>query len=480
MKPYKILIFIILAFASLGTLGWFFPQDGIKIGEITWHFPHPYTILVGEEHENEMDIEANLQQLKSQTDVSQQQSVMDSLIFYKDYVNNNAARLYFPDNNFRFYDHLFGILASSSKMSKAVHIVHYGDSQIEMDRISSTFRHRLQQTFGGSGAGMIPAIHTIPTFTISQSYSGALERYVIYGDVSQPRATHRRYGLMANVAEVYGSASVSMSSITSSRTFANTKTFNRIVLLLGNNAANFSATCAGQTQQISAAKRGVTRMEWTFQQPLSRATVSMNGTAEIYGISMESTSGVAVDNVPMRGCSGTIFTRIDSSNLSQCYSDMNVRLIIMQYGGNMMPQINSQAAIDNYMKSIARQIKYVKHCNPNAEILFIGPSDMSKRINGKMQTYPYLLALNEALKKTVLDNGGAYWDMFHVMGGENSMVAWVKHNPAWAGGDYVHFTEAGAIEIANTLSDAFLVHYQFYLLRKRCPQELLDRFMKMK
>jgi len=97
-----------------------------------------------------------------------------------------------------------------------------------------------------------------------------------------------------------------------------------------------------------------------------------------------------------------------------------------------------------------------------------------------MQTYPYLPDLNNALKETVTKNKCAYWDMFNVMGGENSMVSWVKHSPAWAGGDYIHFTEAGANQISNTLTDAFMVHYNFYATRKICDPELIEQFMGKK
>jgi hypothetical protein len=152
----------------------------------------------------------------------------------------------------------------------------------------------------------------------------------------------------------------------------------------------------------------------------------------------------------------------------------------MQFGGNMMPQIKSQKAIDRYMGLIARQIQYLKRLNPRAVILFIGPSDMSKRINGKMQTYPYLPALNNALKETVIKNEGIYWDMFNVMGGENSMLSWVKHSPAWAGPDYIHFTEAGANQIGAVLSDAFILHYKFYVTRKICDPALIEQFMGKK
>lgn len=144
----------------------------------------------------------------------------------------------------------------------------------------------------------------------------------------------------------------------------------------------------------------------------------------------------------------------------------------------MMPSISSDKAISNYMASISKQLKYIRKLYPQARILFIGPSDMSKRVNGKLQSYPYLSKMNEALKKTVLSNNAAYWDMFSVMGGENSMIQWVSHQPAWAGPDYVHFTEAGAEEIAKVLSKAFLTHYDFFVLRSRCNAKLVKQFME--
>jgi lysophospholipase L1-like esterase len=222
----------------------------------------------------------------------------------------------------------------------------------------------------------------------------------------------------------------------------------------------------------------VSVLTWDFASPINKTNISLQGTAEIYGISIEGKSGVTVDNVPLRGCSGTIFTDIDGNTLKQCYAQTNVKLIIMQFGGNFMPGVNSDKMVKYCTERIAKQINYLQKLNPSAKILFIGPSDMSKTVNGKLQTYPYLPVMNKALKQTVLENGAAYWDMFNVMGGENSMIAWVKHSPAWAGGDYIHFTEAGAEKIATTLSDAFLAHYQFYALRKNCNPELVEKFMK--
>ncbi len=479
MKPYKILIFILLTFSALGVLGFVFPKNGVTIGSVVLSFPSPSSIFAVEE-DKKIDIEKNLEELKKQTDISQMHSIADSLLFFREFANTNKARLHFPNDDYTYFDNFFAKLEKAKTSPKALHILHYGDSQIEMDRISSIFRQRLQDEFSGEGAGIVPAIQTIPSISVRQSYAGSLSRYVVYGDTSQKRASHRRYGILANLAQLNGSATISVGASNFKQAQEGTKKFSRLVLIVGNNSADFSATCQSQTYSIKQEKKNVSIMTWNFNSPVSRASIDLKGKAEIYGISMEGKSGVTVDNVPLRGCSGTIFTRIDSLTLAQCYGQMNVGMIILQFGGNMMPQINGQKSIDRYMDLIAKQIQYLRRLCPNAMILFIGPSDMSKRIDGKMQTYPYLPALNSALKETVTKNKGAYWDMFNVMGGDNSMVSWVKHSPAWAGSDYIHFTEAGANQIATTLSDAFMVHYNFYATRKICDPALIEQFMGRK
>jgi len=64
------------------------------------------------------------------------------------------------------------------------------------------------------------------------------------------------------------------------------------------------------------------------------------------------------------------------------------------------------------------------------------------------------------------------------MGGENAMVQWVKHNPAYAGPDYIHFTPAGARQVGSALSRSFLTYYDFYTLRKTLPASRVKNAMR--
>ncbi len=401
---------------------------------------------------------------------------MDSLKFYKRFTTKDVSRIHFPNGDYTFFDSLFSALDKASS-SRTVRVMHYGDSQIEMDRISSTFRQSLQVRYGGMGAGILPPVQTIPTFTVSQSSSG-LTRYVCYGDSTQPRAPHRRYGLLATCAQANGVSTFTARASSGKRVQPLARKYQKVTLLVGNTQAGFSATCKGVKRSLPNAVKGVSLLQWEFADSLTSLSLTMNGTADVYGIALEGKNGVSVTNVPMRGCSGTIFKRIDSAVLGQCYRKLGVDLIIMQYGGNMMPSISSDKAISNYMAAIAKQLDYIHILHPKARILFIGPSDMSKRVNGRLQTYPLLPKMNEALKSTVLAHNAAYWDMFSVMGGENSMIQWVSHQPAWAGPDYIHFTEMGAEQIAKVLSKAFQIHADFFELRSRCNANLVKQFME--
>lgn len=336
-----------------------------------------------------------------------------------------------------------------------IRVVHYGDSQIEEDRITNILRERWQKEYGGGGVGLIPLHQTIPTRSIRQwlSMSGVRQqvkggpmRYMIYGPRSR-RQQSNDYGVMGHVAVmdnalVSGSEQVVMHIESTGKKQTLHQPFNQIRLL----AYNVEGEVRCNDTTLAIKPYIVTHL----LESTNNCQIHLHGKGKVYGISLETPIGVIVDNVPMRGCSGVIFTGINSTSFSEYYSATNTRLIIMQYGGNMIPQSNTKSTIDGYVKNLRTQIKYLRTCAPQASILFIGPSDMSTRKDGKMVTYPLVPYLDKKLEQMAQEEKIGYWSLYEAMGGMNSMVDWV--GKGLAGSDYVHFTRAGANKVGQLLS----------------------------
>jgi lysophospholipase L1-like esterase len=188
-------------------------------------------------------------------------------------------------------------------------------------------------------------------------------------------------------------------------------------------------------------------------------------TPEVYGISLEQPNGIFVDNIPMRGCSGTIFYKLNYLLTSQMFAALKPNLFIFQYGGNVVPYLQTAKEVSRFAQSFKNNISRIKKMCPNASFLVIGPADMSKKIAGKMQTYPILPFVRDELKRVAQELGGAYFDMYEVMGGENSMPSWVDSNPPLAAKDYIHFSPKGASKIAELFYEALMLDYETYLIR---------------
>ena len=480
MKSIRTLAFILTIILILGAGWFFFPAEGITIGDYTLRFPS--LDEDSKPKEEEVDVDAVLNKVTKSFEMSCSDNLLDSMRFFRQYLKENPNRIYLPNDDYTYFDALFHQFEEAQDRGKTYRVMYYGDSQIEMDRISSVLRQKLQELFGGSGPNMVPAVQPVATISVSQQAAG-LNRYAVYGDASNQRANHNRYGVMAQFSQVVGGGSMTFIRSNHSQALDNVKKISTVSVLLGRNSQNFTATlkCGdiATEPKVLPANDSVSLITWILPEDIQRGTISFKGNAEIYGILLDGDPGVAIDNVALRGCSGTIFTRINESIARQSFKLLDTKLIILQFGGNRMPGITTPKSITPYMAELENQINYMKRVAPKATLLFIGPADMGRSYGGKMGTWHGLPELNDSLRAMALRNKVAYWDMFHVMGGEGSMAQWVKHKPALAGPDYIHFTFTGAQEIGSDLARSFTTYYDFYKLRQHVPSEKVIEFVNL-
>ena len=314
-------------------------------------------------------------------------------------------------------------------------VVHYGDSQIEEDRITSTLRTYLQSEYGGLGPGLLPLVQTIPTRTVVQyllidgqrvTAREGPKRYFVYGPKNQQRDSSNHYGIMGQVAV--------LDSLCDSVTM-HIEPYGKLT-----SANYFSQLRVWATRDILV--DGSRRHQGALRDTLTRLNIDISGIGEVYGVSLESATGVIVDNIPMRGGSGNVFTKMNRKQLTEFYEATNTRLIILQFGGNVMPWANTEERVRGYAYSMRKQIRFLRECAPNASILFIGPSDMLTVVDGEKMSYPTIAYMDQQLARISAAEGIAYWSLFKAMGGEGSMQVWQEKG--LASSDGVHFYRSGA------------------------------------
>lgn len=319
--------------------------------------------------------------------------------------------------------------------TKKIRVVHYGDSQIEEDRMSQQIREALQARYGGQGCGLMPLAQTIPNKTVKQQLrmngrfiqpAQGPRRYLVYGPKRNQRSDGL-YGVMGQVTMMNDS--------------------------LVKGSEELTAVC---TPLIPTAQYTRWRVfaDTAIHYSFSGDTVSLSGRGAVYGLSQESATGVIVDNIPMRGCLGLVFTKMDRHLLQTFYREQNVKLIIMQFGGNAIPSNEKPSTIAAVVQGLREQVRFLQSCAPQASILFIGPSDMMRQVDGEWETYPLVPYMDKLLQKMAQEEQIAYFSLYRWMGGAGSMKRWQEIG--LAGSDGVHFYRGGARKAGNAVAEWIL------------------------
>ena len=327
----------------------------------------------------------------------------------------------------------YEVLSESDR--QIIRVLHYGDSQIEEDRMTQQIREALQARYGGAGVGLMPLAQTIPSLSVKQQLfmserfvlpTQGPRRYMVYAPKRDQR-TDKKYGVMGQMAQMNDS--------------------------LVSGSEDIMAVCTPQGINARYTQWKIFA-DTSIHSTTHGDTVWLNGKGAVYGLSQQTETGVIVDNLPMRGCLGTVFTKIDKEQLQTFYEQENVRLIILQFGGNAIPSNKNPGTIAGIVKGLRDQVRYLKSCAPEASILFIGPSDMLTQIDGEWQTYPMVPYMDGLLRKMALEENIAYFSLYRWMGGSGSMLRWQE--VGLAGSDGVHFTRAGAKKAGKAVANWIL------------------------
>ena len=375
----------------------------------------------------------------------------------------------YPKGQENALDNIKSELASLHAGSRElVRILHYGDSQLEADRVTMYLRSRLQQSFGGGGVGYValnPQIPVNPTVKISMSP----------GWVSSVPAVKYKRAAPLRVGHLLSSVKLPLKQHKTAWIKIERRSlkaypplrFSRLKLMLTNSHAPTLLEVTTPTKTLFSntlkPNAGLQELDLSMQQSSESITLSFRGSGcpEIFGLALDANTGVAVDNIPLRSSSGVDFVKANELLLRESYKLVNAKLIIMQFGANVVPQV--MESYSAYEEQLYRQLALIKQLAPRVSILVAGVSDMARRSGGVLASYPNIVKIRNAQRRAAFRAGCAFWDTYEAMGGKNSIISWAYARPMLATKDFCHFSNDGATLLAELMYRSFARDVEQYI-----------------
>lgn len=375
----------------------------------------------------------------------------------KDSVSRATVAPFFPGDAIR----------DSLAAGKQVRIMYYGDSQIEGDRMTSLLRKRLRESGGGSGPGLIsPVMPVMYTRSFVVKSSANWVRYTLL-DYRSGVLPHNRLGPMLAVCRfkppqdtlkepVY--ASVKITPVPGAD--ESVSKYENLRIFYGNNPDTVFVSVRSGSKLLDFAmlETGTGPLEYHTPLPsLSDITIEFTGRSspDIYALSLESSDGVIVDNIPVRGSAGLEFVMTDPEGFEECFSKLHPDLIFHQFGLNVVRNVRSE--YHYYEEGLVKQVGYLRKTSGGVPVVLVSLTDMALKTEDTIIPYKNIPAIRNAQRKAALRSGVIFWDAWESMGGKGSIVKWSKHIPPLAAKDLTHLSNAGADTIALRIYSDLLI-----------------------
>jgi lysophospholipase L1-like esterase len=335
---------------------------------------------------------------------------------------------------------------------KKIRIAYFGDSMIESDMMTQTFRKFLQQYFGGNGSGFVPvtSVAAKNRQTVDADYSRSWKDenfknspknnnlflsghlYRSNGDwVQMHDKSIKDSNAIVEKSLICGYSALPISITVNNNPFTvrAEKTINRIPLINDNN----------QKIKISV--------------PAS--------VLPVYGMSFESETGIFVDNFTFRGITGVELGSIHTDFLSAIDQENPYDLIILQYGVNLLYNPKTKN-FSWYSKLFLPVLKKLRSSFNKSEFIIVSTADRAFRYGTEYQSAIGIDSLVQLQAKLAYETGCSFYNQFATMGGTNSIVDWASRKPSMANKDYVHPNHLGTEVLGTWFYEAIIREYKKY------------------
>jgi alginate O-acetyltransferase complex protein AlgI len=346
-------------------------------------------------------------------------------------------------------------------------VIYYGDSQIEGDRMTSYLRMSLRKISGGSGPGMfLPVMPIMYTKTTAIRSSPNWKRYN-YLSYRNKEISHRKLGPFMTICRYLPEGQAAAAAVKawvrvkpSSGADSSASVYENIRIFYRNIEGHVSVVVSADGREVLNDSLRKADLISELSCNLGRASevaVEFTGrvSPDIYGISIESSSGLVIDNIPQRGSAGLEFTMVDRSNLAESFRLLDPDLVILQYGLNVVKNVRKDYTY--YEKGLALQLDHLRQLLPDVPVILMGLTDMASREGDTVRSYANIPSIIEAQEKATAGNEAIFWNAWDIMGGDESIIRWAEMKPPLAQKDLVHLTYDGADTLSRKMIDSLFL-----------------------
>lgn len=204
-------------------------------------------------------------------------------------------------------------------------------------------------------------------------------------------------------------------------------------------------------------------LEFVFEKPATtlslrfRPTDSIQKGFTLQGIQYVSDQpGLTYHAIGVNGAATYSYLRC--VNFANQMVSLHPDLVIFGIGINDAHRPENEFSQSTYERNYDSLVALIRGVNPRAVFIFMTNNDSFYK--GRYSN-PNITKVQAAMKNLAAKYESAYWDLFEIMGGFNSIRAWERYGLAKK--DKIHFTPEGYILNANLLFEAIKQNYGVYL-----------------
>ena len=330
-----------------------------------------------------------------------------------------------------------------------VRILHIGGSHVQGGFWTNTLRKNLMNLRYGmdGGRGLLfpfAAAETNTPVGYQTSYTGTWT----YSRCLKPETVMGLCGMTVSTADT--AATVSIDLLPQTRRMWDFRYTVRSVDVLG----------YGELEPVLLAGRDTLRgrktdERWHFDLPFYTDYLRIGfrgfpGRYTIKGVYVDNPeNGLTLSEAGVNGAATSSFLRCE--DFTRDLQLVKPDLVIFSIGINDLQ--GTEFDVRRFISNYGKLVQLVRHANPHCAFLFTSCNDSWK----KGRTNPFGAEAEQAFAEIAAGCGGAYWDLYDIMGGTGSIDAWVSAGLARP--DHVHFTGDGYTVLGNLLFNALMDTY---------------------